>query len=169
MKSLLLLRHAKSDWGDPGLADFDRPLNARGRDAAPKIGRYISDHDLEPDLVCCSTAKRAQQTWSLVAAALAHQPPVEHRDDLYLAPPDTLLEAVKNTPDRVQRVMILAHNPGLHDFACALAKTAHDRNERQELEQGMPTAALAVFTFAADHWAEICDATLERFIRPKAL
>ncbi len=172
MKTLLLLRHAKSDWGDPGLDDFDRSLNARGRNAAPKMAQYIRAQNLTPDLVWCSTAQRVRQTWSLIGPALAKDDrdiEVAFRDDLYLAPPDQLLELIKTAPDTTGRMMIVAHNPGLHDLAISLAESARVPADLTQLEAGLPTAALAVLEFDIDRWTAIGRGVLERFVRPKTL
>jgi len=174
MKTLLLLRHAKSDWGDRD--DFDRTLNPRGRSAAPKMAQYINTQNLTPDLVWCSTAQRARQTWSLVGpaltSALTHADQdieVTLRDELYLAPSSRLLDLIKTAPDATQRLMIVAHNPGLHDLAISLTKTARVPEDLTQLEAGLPTAALIVLEFDVGRWAAIDRGILERFVRPKTL
>ena len=172
MKTLLLLRHAKSDWGDPDQDDFDRTLNARGRYAAPKIAHYMNAHGLGPDLVWCSTAQRARETWSLIAPALTcndQDASVAFRDVLYLAPHERLLDLIRTGPDNTERLMIVAHNPGLHDLALLLAAAARDPADLRQLENGFPTATLAVFEIDSQQWSAIGSGVLERFVRPKQL
>jgi phosphohistidine phosphatase len=172
MKTLLLLRHAKSDWGDRDRDDFDRTLNARGCSTAPKMAQYIDTQNLTPDLVWCSTAQRARQTWSLVGSALTHDDQdieVAFRDDLYLAPSDRLLDLIKTASDATLRLMIVAHNPVLHDLAISLTKTARVPEDLTQLEAGLPTAALVVLEFEVGRWAAIDRGVLERFVRPKTL
>tara|TARA_B100000686_G_C16627245_1_gene882551 strand:- start:441 stop:983 length:543 start_codon:yes stop_codon:yes gene_type:complete len=169
MKTLLLLRHAKSDWANPGLDDFDRPLNARGRKAATRMARFIRSEDLSPDLVWCSTAARARETWSLMAPTLSDEAEVVSRDDLYLASRERLLAVARTAPDHAQRLMIVAHNPGLHDLAVSLATTSRDQAELIQLVGGLPTSALAIVVFCVDVWAGISNGELLQFVRPKQL
>ena len=169
MKSLLLMRHAKSDWGTPALDDFDRPLNERGVGAAPTMAHYIAANDLTPDLVMCSTALRARETWSLLAPHLGDEISVDFRDDLYNASSDDILAIIKSAPAAISRLMVLAHNPGMHELAVALAASARDPNEARRLDNNLPTAALVVLSFAANQWSAIDRGVLDRFIRPREL
>ncbi len=117
-KRLILLRHAKSDWSDAALRDFDRPLNKRGRDNAPRMGRLLHAKGLCPDLIISSDAKRALTTARLAAAELDY--PVESillSHALYLAPPETLLEVLVEYGGDAEQVMLVAHNPGMTDLA----------------------------------------------------
>src|SRR5712671_4835834 len=95
MRRLMLLRHAKSDRSTPGMRDHDRPLNARGRETAPRIGAYMASHALIPDLVICSTATRARETWDLVATALGRSPKVRYDERIYQNDPGVLIELVR--------------------------------------------------------------------------
>ncbi len=154
MPTLMLLRHAKSDWSDPGLADFDRPLNKRGRRAAPLIGRYLRKQDLLPDLVLCSGARRARQTWELVSAKLRSEVPVRFLRSLYLAPPSRLLATLQRQPEEVERLMMVGHNPGMENLAAHLAGGG-DVALRARMQEKFPTATLAVFSFAAETWGGV--------------
>ncbi|MCG8598429.1 MAG: histidine phosphatase family protein [Kiloniellales bacterium] len=165
MPTLMLLRHAKSDWSDPTLADFDRPLNRRGRRAAPLIGRYLRKQDLLPDLVLCSAARRAQQTWELASTKLRSEVPVKLLRSLYLAPPSRLLAAVQRQPDEVERLMLVGHNPGMENLAAQLS--GGGRAElRARMQEKFPTATLAVFGFTAKTWAAVASGggDLQRFV-----
>ena len=169
MKTLLLLRHAKSSWDNPGGRDFDRPLAPRGRRTAPLIGGYLRDHQLLPDLVLCSTARRARETYDLVVPA-AGGAAVQFEQALYLATPATLLRLVQATPASVERLLVVGHNPGLQQFAAQLARTG-DKATRKRLQAKFPTAALAVITFPAADWGDIKPGVgqLESFVVPRDL
>ena len=121
MRTLLLMRHAKSSWDQPGLADLDRPLAPRGRLTAPLIARHLRDQRLIPDLVLCSPALRVQETWQLMAPVLGGSVAAKTLRSLYPGTPGRLLEALRRLPDEVGRAMLIGHNPGLAAFAVALA------------------------------------------------
>src|ERR1700686_4396891 len=114
-RRLILLRHAKSDWAGPGARDHGRPLAPRGREAAPKIGAYMVRHGLLPDLVVCSTAARAQQTFALVAAEFSKKIPVVYDERIYEVGADDILGVVKQTRADVHVLLLVGHNPGLRD------------------------------------------------------
>ena len=154
MPTLMLLRHAKSDWSDPALADFDRPLNKRGRRAAPLIGNYLRKQRLVPDLVLCSGARRARQTWDLVSAELRTEAPVRFLRSLYLAPPSRLLATLQRQPAEVERLMMIGHNPGMENLAAQLA-AGGSAKLRARMEEKFPTAAVAVFGFEARDWGGV--------------
>ncbi len=166
MKTLLLLRHAESDWGNPGVNDFDRPLNACGRKAAPRIATFVRSVALCPDLVWHSTAARASETWSLMAPVLSYSAEVAPRDDLYLASQEGLLAIIRNAPDHAERLMIVAHNPGLHDLALSLTTSSPDPAELAQLKGGLPTSALAIIAFCVTGWPSIGNGELLRFVWP---
>lgn len=170
MKTLLLLRHAKSDWADPGLDDFDRPLNPRGERAAPLIGRYIARKGGAPDLALVSAAARTQQTWALVAAAFDPAPPVKRQRGLYLATPAKLLAAIRRVPDDVERLLVLSHNPGMAMLAADLCASGK-KKALATMAEKFPTAALAEIHCAIDRWADIAAGCgdLRRFVRPRDL
>lgn len=170
-RRLLLLRHAKSSWADPGLADFDRPLNKRGVRAAPLMAQYIGAKGLRPDLVFCSAALRTRQTWDLVAAELGGETTVKVLKSLYLASPSRLLAAVRQAPDEVARLMVLGHNPGLERFAAELCGPGSDRKALARLADKFPTCALAVIRFDSEGWSKVArgGGRLERFVVPRDL
>jgi phosphohistidine phosphatase len=151
LPTLLLLRHAKSGWDDPELSDHERPLNERGRRAAPAMGRRLRAAGLEPDLVLCSSAQRARETWALVAPQLAGRPKVLFEDGLYLCGGDALLARLRRL-NREQAVLAVAHNPDLHELAAALAGGGPPA-ELRALATKFPTGALAALEFPA--WREL--------------
>ncbi len=170
MRTLYLLRHAKSDWSDPDLADFDRPLSPRGRRAAPAVAGWMTAAGHVPEFVACSTARRAAQTWSLAARTLDRAPAAEMRDDLYLATAERLLSLARGFSDRCASAMIVGHNPGLHDLARALAGDG-PAGLLSELSAAYPTGALAGIAFEAAAWPHIAPGggRLICFVRPRAL
>ena len=140
MQRLLLFRHAKAERTSPTGEDFDRPLDARGREEALLMGRVLLEAGLKPDLALVSAARRAIQTWEAAATAF----PAARVDlvrNLFLADPDTLLEAAEAASDRAETLMLVAHNPGLHELALQLARGQAD----PRLDRGFPTGAVAVF------------------------
>jgi len=146
MHELLLLRHAKSSWKHDGLSDHDRPLNRRGREAAPRMGRLLVDEDIVPGVILCSTAVRARETAMLVAeAAGIDEARIIHHDELYLAAPETIVDVVRFGSIDERRVMVVAHNPGLEQLVAHWSKVA----------AAFPTAALARFGFAIDEWPDL--------------
>ena len=170
MRRLMLLRHAKSDWGMPGLRDHDRPLNARGREAAPKMGDYMVRHALVPDLVIASTAKRVAETLDLLRPAFGTQPKVSQEPRVYEAGARSLLGLVKETPRTAHSLLLIGHNPGLSEFASMLIASG-EVEARQRLIEKFPTAALAVIDFAFDDWEKLHphSGRLDRFVVPRAL
>jgi phosphohistidine phosphatase len=170
MRSLLLMRHAKSSWDQPGLADFDRPLAPRGRLAAPLIARHLHDHGLIPDLVLCSPALRVQQTWQLMTPVLGDPVPSKTLRSLYPGAPSRLLEALRRLPDEVGRALLIGHNPGLAAFAVTLAATG-PKKALQRMRAKFGTASLAVLGCEIAHWRELGPGggRLESFVRPKDL
>ena len=113
MTTLYLLRHAKSSWDDAGLADFDRPLNERGRSTAPFIGQVMKRDGLVPDLILSSPANRARETAQLVRKAADLTAEVELDEKIYEASPQTLRQIVASIGEGIQSVMIVGHNPGM--------------------------------------------------------
>jgi phosphohistidine phosphatase len=148
VKRLLILRHAKSSWGDPALADFDRPLAPRGRRAAKSIRKHLELGAVEIDLVLCSPARRARETLARIEKALGNAM-VELDETLYGAGSDPLLARLRKVPDGVGSVLLIGHNPGLHDLALRLAPDA------ARLHEGFPTAALATLEVDAASWGEL--------------
>jgi phosphohistidine phosphatase len=145
MKTLLILRHAKSSWDDPALDDHERPLNARGLRDAPRMGRLMAREGCLPDLVVSSTAVRARTTARIALAAADCEAPLTLSEDLYLADPSVYVRSLEAADDGLNRIMVVGHNPGLEDLIGRLT----GRNER------MPTAALAILRVPFESWAEI--------------
>ncbi|MEW9807533.1 histidine phosphatase family protein [Mesorhizobium sp. ZMM04-5] len=170
MKKLLLLRHAKSSWDDPNLSDFDRPLAPRGRQAAPRMGREIARRGWTPAMALVSPALRTRQTWDLVAAELTGKPAVSYHEALYEVAGDTLLEAIRRTPERVGDIVLVGHNPGMEELAAALAGSGSAGKALGRMAEKFPTGALARFEFDGA-WATLKPGTarLTHFLRPKDL
>lgn len=149
MNTLLLMRHAKSSWDDPALADHDRPLNKRGKQDAPRMGRWLRDADLVPDLIVTSSAKRARKTARLVAEACGYDGELLIRPELYHAPPDVWAAVVRALPDTASRVLCVGHNPGLEATLAAWTGQA----------VAMPTATIAHLRMDAPSWSDFGDNT----------
>ena len=171
MLRLLILRHAKSNWDNAKLDDFDRPLSKRGCKDAPRIGRYIAEHASPLDHVLCSSAVRTCDTWALIATALSKPPEPQMLRALYLAGPDALLDIVRAAPAACSTVLIIGHNPGLHELALSLCSSKSATQPRKALAKKFPTAALAVLQFRAKSWRALKPGTglLTAFMTPKLL
>jgi phosphohistidine phosphatase len=117
MKTLYLLRHAKSSWDHPGLSDFERPLAPRGERAAPRLATFMKEEDLIPAVVLCSTARRARETWALMENELGGAAQVTFLDSLYGAGPGRMLEAARIHAEDRSPVMLVGHNPGMEDLS----------------------------------------------------
>ena len=170
MRRLMLLRHAKSDWSTPGTRDQDRPLTARGREAAAKMGSYMARHALVPDLVVASPATRVVDTLALVLPAFTKQPKAVSDERLYETDAEETLKFIRQTPRSVHSLLVVGHNPSLADLA-SLLMASGDVETRQRLVEKFPTAALAVIDFPLDDWSKIHphSGRLDRFVVPKAL
>jgi len=170
MRRLLLLRHAKSSWADPGASDLERPLNRRGEEAAPRIGAYLRRHKLVPDRVLCSTARRARATFELVAAEWPAEPAVAHLERIYDATPRTLIDVIRAAEPAAPSVLLIGHNPGLHDLATQLIASG-DPGDRERLREKLPTGGLVVIDFAIADWSKLHarSGRLERFVVPRML
>lgn len=169
MVTLLLFRHAKSSWAQPGLADFDRPLSPRGKRAAPLVGRYMAQENLVPEIVVCSTAVRARETLELAASEWQKKPEIGYEDGLYHAGPSALYAAVKALGPECSRAMLVGHNPGMHQFAAGLCGDG-DGQALRRMAAKFPTAALAVIDMDAP-WAGVASGagTLRSFVVPRDL
>ena len=154
MKTLLLLRHAKSSWDDPALDDRDRPLAPRGKRAAERIGRYMRDNEIRPALVLCSPARRAQDTLAIVRPGLGADIEVSTDDAIYTFDADDLLERLQSVPSSVDSVMVVGHNPALHDLASLLAGEG-DRAALSQLRVKFPTGALAMLDLGGTDWSRL--------------
>lgn len=167
---LLLLRHAKSDWGDPDLEDIDRPLNSRGKAAALKMAAYLGQEGLLPNQILCSTAQRARETLARVLPSLQQEAQIHLLSDLYRQSEDDYLGLISKHGGRAQNLMVIAHNPATEDTAQTLTGTG-DAAAMADLEEKYPTAALAVIDFDIADWSELQPGTghLERFVKPRDL
>ena len=170
MLTLMLLRHAKSSWDHPGLEDFDRPLGPRGLDAATQMGAFLSTAIAAPGLILCSSSVRTRQTLDLVLPRLTAKLECVFEDALYLACASELLARLRRVPRAKPRVMMIGHNPGIHDLALTLTASG-DAHLRANLAAKFPTAALAVLTFKGDAWSKVGPGmgTLTHFIKPSQL
>lgn len=169
MRTLSVLRHAKSSWDDPVETDFDRPLNGRGRRAAVRMGRYLRDSGLRFDRVMASPALRVRQTIEGVEEGYGRRLNALFDKRIYMASSATLLEIAQETEDDVEHLLLIGHNPGLEDLVLATARDG-DRL-RGEVLIKYPTAALATLEFGADRWADVAEggAAVARFVRPRDL
>ena len=161
MKTLYLLRHAKSSWKDETLLDIERPLNKRGRKAAETMGAFIRKKKIIPDLVLCSTAVRARQTTEIVLEVAKLSPDIHFEDGIYEADPARLLELVRQIEKSKKAVLLVGHNPGLEEFLEFLTGK----------KETMSTAALAKIVLRVTNWAGVNaqKGTLEWLQKPKAL
>jgi phosphohistidine phosphatase len=172
MRQLLLLRHAKSAWDDPAQADHARPLNPSGRAAAAAMRRAIQSLNLTPDVVLVSSARRTLQTLEALEP-WDETPLVEPMDRLYLASAAQILGIVRGVSETVRSVLVVGHNPGLHDLALLLTG-AHAMSanalQTRALAEGFPAGALAEFTVAA-RWSDLGEGCgrLVRFLCPRDL
>lgn len=169
MKRLLLLRHAKSAWPE-NVADHDRPLADRGRRDAPRMGAYIAAAGFLPDFALVSSARRTQETWALVAPALAKPCPSRTVTSIYQAEPSAILTAIRQAPAESQTLLVIGHNPGFEDVASLLAPDG-EADTLARLRAKYPTAGLAVITFDSKTWADVAAGAgwLQTFVTPKTL
>ncbi len=178
MRRLMLLRHAKTENDAPSGQDQDRRLDDRGRLDAAAVGGWIGRHPPLPDTVLVSTAVRTLQTWEIAREAmrdaakdLAPQPQVEFLPELYGADPAKLLQIIRMAEATdPRRLMVLGHNPGMHELALALAGSG-DAAAKKALEHNLPTTGLAILDFAIKDWNEVAfrRGKLVRFTSPKLL
>ena len=167
MKTLTLLRHAKSGWDDPSLTDFQRPLNARGRSAARAMGREMRALGLAFDHIVASPATRVTETMLGLTEAYGPLAPA-YDEDVYLASLDALLDIVRATDDAHATLLVVGHNPGMERLALTLSQIGalHD-----EVAVKYPTGALAEIALPVEHWRDVAESggTLVRFLRPRDL
>lgn len=162
MKTLLVLRHAKSSWKNATLADYERPLNGRGKRDALRMGELIRKEEIVPDLIISSSAVRALATAEAVALESGYDAEIQTTRQLYHGWPDDYVEVIRKVPDGYERIMVVGHNPGMESLV-------------EELTGEwirMPTAALAQIALAVDHWSELNLESTERLVddwRPKEL
>lgn len=161
-KTLVLMRHAKSDWNDATLSDHDRPLNRRGIRDAPLMGRWLAEVGDVPGLILCSSAVRTRETAAALKEVWRGQSEQNTINDLYLSPPSTIVETISQHSGDHETVMVIAHNPGISQLVSMLSGESIE----------MATAAVAVFRLRLDRWSELAmdvDATRTRFMWPKAI
>jgi len=172
MRQLLLLRHAKSAWANPPGPDHDRPLSPEGRRAALAMRAAMRRLGLAPDMVLVSAARRTRETLEALEP-WDDTPLVEPMEELYLAGAPRLLQALQSVPETVRSVLLIGHNPGLHELAMTLAGAhamAGGGAELQRLASGYPTAALTEFAIAGPWWAlDAGTGRLLRFLAPRDL
>ncbi|CAA7627200.1 histidine phosphatase family protein [Magnetospirillum sp. UT-4] len=169
MRTLYLLRHAKSSWDDPAADDFDRPLNGRGRRAAQRMAQYLTERRICPALVLCSAAARTRATYDLLGAALAGAP-VSFEQGLYEASLQDLSARLRRVEDGIASVMVIGHNPGMERLGAFLAGGG-EAAALERLRTKYPTCTLAVLETGIARWSGIDqgDFRLAAFIRPRDL
>lgn len=170
MKQLLLLRHAKSSWGDPGVDDHERALNRRGEKSADRMGAWLRAQRIAPDLVLCSTSRRTRQTLDALMPFHGATPPVELLPSLYLAGAPGILDRIRAAPDSVKCLLVIGHNPGFEQLAQSLAAEG-EPDGLAKLAEKYPTGALADFRFTGTRWKTVGpgQGRLAAFIRPRDL
>ena len=159
MKTLYVLRHAKSSWENNDLADFDRPLNQRGEAAAPFIGEVMKENGFAPEIIVSSPAARARETARLVKESAGLNADIKHNERVYEASPQTLRNIAASLDDRFNSAMMVGHNPGMEGFVRLLTGKS----------EPMPTASLAVIDLDILGWEQLTDGSgrLRKIIRPK--
>lgn len=149
MKTVYLVRHAKSSWDDESLSDFDRPLNRRGLRDAPRMGKRLKERKVLPDLMVTSPANRALTTCNQIASTVSYPlEKIKTEPKLYHADEDEILNIIQQADDVHNSLMLFGHNPGLTDFANSLS-------ERDNLIRNIPTCGIVCFTFSVDSWTQI--------------
>jgi len=170
MRRLLLFRHSKAEPAEPGESDFDRALAEHGRKDAARIGAYMAGHSLIPNRVALSSSLRTRETWKYAAEAMPHAPMATLIDRLYDATAHTILATIKDSPADAHMLLVIAHNPGLHELGLMLIASG-DVEAREQLHEKLPTSGLVTIDFALDDWSKLHphSGRLERFVTPKSL
>jgi len=168
MRTLYLLRHAKSSWAEPALPDRNRPLAPRGRRDANRIAKHLVRLEIQPELVLCSSAVRTCETLERLRIARGGGSTVRLEDELYGASAEQLMQRIRLVPEAIASVMLIGHNPGLRDLALFLAE---DGIDLERLEEKFPTAALATLTIPRRTWSQVEPgaALLTAYVVPKQL
>lgn len=171
MKTLTLLRHAKSSWEDPVARDFDRPLNAKGQRAAVTVGRHMRSEAMRFDHVVASPAVRIVETVEQLEQGYGSELAPAWDRRIYLASASSLLDVIHELPAGAESALLIGHNPGLEDLILTLIPDRAGNALRDSVEEKFPTAALAVMTFDVGDWHAIRadGGTLVRFTRPRDL
>jgi phosphohistidine phosphatase len=169
MRRLMLLRHAKTERAGPGERDRDRELVKRGRADAAVIGAYMAHHGFVPDLALVSPATRTQETWTLVAAEFAKAPRIVRDERIYNATTETLIGVIGATR-KAASLLVVGHNPSLHDLALQLVASG-DLEMREQLNEKLPTSGLVVIDLPLDDWSDLHPhaGRLERFVSPRLI
>ena len=165
MKTLLLMRHAKSSWKESNIPDYDRPLNRRGKHDAPLMGKLLRDQKINPDLIMSSTALRAETTASLIAKAVRYKGKISLDKSIYNAGPGDLLTLLSNCSEEINSVLLVGHNPTVEEIVQMLTNSP---------EITMATCAIAHLTLSIDSWSDLkgrqaFSGRLENFWTPKEL
>jgi len=169
MRRLMLLRHAKTERAEPGQRDRDRKLMKRGRADAPVIGAFMAHHGLIPDLALVSPATRAQETWTLVAAAFAKAPRMVSDERIYNASAEKLVGLIGETR-KAHALLVVGHNPSLHEVALRSIASG-DVEAREQLNENLPTSGLVVIDLPFDDWSKLSAhaGRLEHFVSPRLI
>lgn len=169
-KILYILRHAKAQEGGGGQEDHERELNERGIRAARHMGKYLAKHKIWPDKVLCSTARRTTETLLKIEEAYLEHLPVEYTDKMYLASANGMLTLIAGMPEEAGKIMLIGHNPGLHQLVLKLAQSGGEKS-LERLAEKFPTCAFAEINLGNIHWRDIGKARgeLVQLITPKDL
>lgn len=170
MRRLMLLRHAKTETDSASGRDIDRRLDNRGLADARDTSRWLSEQSVRPDRVLVSPATRARQTWDIVAEALSPSPAAQEVEALYAASVAQLLDAIHRHGGNAATLMLVAHNPGLHELALSLIETNTSQSLRA-LQENFPTSAVAIIDFDLENWKDVHfqSGRLADLVTPKTL
>ena len=169
MRTLYILRHAKSDWGDESLRDFDRPLNGRGRKAAKAMGSEMRERGFAPDFVLLSPSRRTTETLARIEEGYGASFEKREEQAIYLADAGTLVDLIRGAPDKSEHLMVVGHNPGMQELVRALAQGPQELLE--EAGAKFPTGALVEIRFDIDDWPDVSpgSGSIRSFLRPRDL
>lgn len=170
MKTVLILRHAKSDWGNPGQADFERPLAKRGLEDAPRMGQVLARFGYVPDKILASPAQRAKQTAHLAAEACGYRKAIQWEESFYGGGSEDLVAALKQLPASVERTLLIGHNPTLEETVAVLCNSqAAGERWTDGWAIKIPTAGLVCINFEITDWQELepGEGILQWFVIPK--
>ena len=170
MRRLLLLRHSESERSEPGTSDRARVLTESGRKDAARLGAYMARHVIVPDRVLMSPALRSRQTWKYVSRAFDATPKAQEVNSLYDATAQAIFNIIAEIPADARSILIIGHNPALHDLALLLIASG-DIESRELLQEDLPTSGLVIVEFAFEDWARLHPRAgrLERFVGPKSI
>lgn len=169
-KTVYLLRHAKAAPGDAAMQDIDRPLNAQGHAACIVMGEWLASRKAAPQQVLCSPSRRTRETYEGIFATQSKKPSADYPDALYLAATGDIVAQLQKLPDALSCVMVIGHNPGMHECAARLCASGKPASV-EKLISKFPTAACAVITLNVPGWKAVKEGTgfLEDFVFPKEL